>query len=238
MEPASRGRGRPAGDERRQLRQYPAAGRDPLAARQVRGAIRGGSDRRPLAHDERRLQALRPGALPGDLPHRRHHPDRVRHRGHPVGHLQWLSGLHCRVPLRRDRHQRRLQHGPEVHALLRPASGRYGARVLPGLPHGLDPVRAHPGAQGDGPDASAPAARTGREPGPSLRRGREVPRWAQLLLSPGGRAGSVRSSAVTEGSHAEPAPRFALLHGGRRGARPARVRGSAEAADGRAGRRE
>ena len=50
---------------------------------------------------------------------------------------------------------RRLQRGPEVHPLLRPAPGRHGAGVLPGLPHRLDPVRHHPGAQGDGRSAGA-----------------------------------------------------------------------------------
>ena len=32
---------------------------------------------RPLAHDERRVQALRPGRMPRGVPHRRHHPHRV-----------------------------------------------------------------------------------------------------------------------------------------------------------------
>ena len=55
---------------------------------------------RPLAHDERRLQALRGGAVPAGLPHRRHHPQRVRQRLHPAGHLQRLRLLHRRLPLR------------------------------------------------------------------------------------------------------------------------------------------
>ena len=62
-------------------------------------------ERRPLADDERRLQALRPGRLPRGLPDRRDHPHRVRHRGHPGRHLQRLPRLHRRLPVRRHRHQ-------------------------------------------------------------------------------------------------------------------------------------
>ena len=49
----------------------------------------------------------------------------------------------ARLPVRRDRHQRRVQRRPEVHPLLRPAAGRHGAGLLPGLPDRLDPVRPH-----------------------------------------------------------------------------------------------
>ena len=47
--------------ERRQLRQHAPARRHPLAPRQVHRAVHGGPQGRPLAADERRLQALRPG---------------------------------------------------------------------------------------------------------------------------------------------------------------------------------
>ena len=44
-----------------------------------------------LAHDERRLQALRRRRRACEAcPDRRHHPHRVRHRLHPAGHLQRL----------------------------------------------------------------------------------------------------------------------------------------------------
>src|SRR2546422_5572063 len=60
MEPASGRERRDRGALRRQLRQHPQAGRYPLAARPLHRAVQG-SLRRPLADDERRLQALRPG---------------------------------------------------------------------------------------------------------------------------------------------------------------------------------
>ena len=87
---------------RQQLRQHRRAVGHDLAAREVHRAVPGRrraragragprpARSRPLADDERRLQALRHGALPGGLPDRRDHPHRVRHRLHPARHLQRL----------------------------------------------------------------------------------------------------------------------------------------------------
>ena len=62
--------------------------------------------------------------LPGSLPDRRHHPDRVRHGRHPGRRLQRLPRLHRGLPVRRIEINPVSQHGAEVHALLRPAAGR------------------------------------------------------------------------------------------------------------------
>ena len=145
---------------RRQLRQHAQARRHALAPRAVHRAVQRGPQGRALAHDERRLQALRAGGLPGGVPDQRDHPHRVRHRGHPVGRLQRLQGLHRGLPVRRDRHQPGVEHRAEVHPLLRPAAGRHGAGVLPGLPDRLDPVRPGEGAAQPGGRARGAAARS------------------------------------------------------------------------------
>src|SRR5438309_147878 len=97
MEPAAGRERRHPGAERRQLRQHPPAGRHPLAARPLHRAVQGPL-RRPLADDERRVQALRPGGVPGSVPDRRHHPHRVRHGGDSVRCLQRMSRVHRRLP--------------------------------------------------------------------------------------------------------------------------------------------
>ena len=126
VEPASRGRLRL---DRQQLRQHRRAVGHVLAAREVHRAVpepKGvpvlpgpGSDAvrsRPLADDERRLQALRHGAVPAGLPDRRPHPQRVRQRLHPARHLQRLRLLHRRLPLRR--------HHPQHASTATPTSAR------------------------------------------------------------------------------------------------------------------
>ena len=86
-----------------------------------------------------------------------------------------------------------IEHGAEVHALLRPPPGRPGAGLLAGLPDQLDPVRADQRAA-----SSAPRRRVqqlheaGREAGLPLRRRREDARRAQLVLPAGRQAGGLR----------------------------------------------
>ena len=139
----------------------------------VRGAARRGRiDRRgprPLADDERRLQALRRRPLPARLPDRRDHLQRVRQRLHPAGYLQRLLVLRRGLPVRRDHPQRPRRPLAQVHALLRPPARRPGPGLRQGLPDGLDPVR---------PDRrAAPAGRgAGRGAAPT-RRARGLPVW-------------------------------------------------------------
>ena len=189
--------------ERRQLRQHAPARRHPLAPRQVHRAVPRGPQGRPLAHDERRLQALRPGGVPGGLPDRRDHPHRVRHRRHPVGRLQRLPRLHRRLPVRRHRHQPGLRHRAEVHALLRPAPGRPGAGLLEGLPDPVDPVRHDHRAARKSAEARRAAAPGRREARLPLRRRRQDARRAQLVLPARRQAGGLRPAARPEDAHAQ-----------------------------------
>ena len=132
--------------ERQQLRQHrrrcrPRPGGTSSSSSSSTATARG--HRRPLADDERRLQALRRRALPGGLPDRRDHLQRVRQRLHPAGHLQRLRATASR-PARSASstrsHDRRPR--PQVHALLRPPARRPGAGLRQGVPDRVDPVRA------------------------------------------------------------------------------------------------
>jgi ferredoxin len=58
-----------------------------------------------LADDERCLQALLAGALPGSPSDRGDFPHRVRYCGRAAGHLQWLRLFHAGLPIRRCRCQ-------------------------------------------------------------------------------------------------------------------------------------
>ena len=149
--------------QRRLLRQHAGAERRDLAARPVHRAVPGGSRRRPLAVDERRLQALRPRRLPGGLSDRGHHPHRVRHRRHPGRRLQRLPRLHRGLPLRRDRDQPGLAHGDEVHPLLRPLAEWAGAGLRQGLPDRLDQVRHDRGAASGSPTSACSSSTRRRE---------------------------------------------------------------------------
>src|SRR3989449_5542966 len=234
MEPAAGRERRHPGAERRQLRQPPPAGRHPLAARPLHRAVQAPL-RRPLADDERRVQALRPGAVPGSVPDRRHHPHRVRHGGDSVRCLQRMSRVHRRLPVRRHRHQSGLGHRAEVHALLRPAQGGARARVLEGVSHGLDPVRLDRRAADAGAEARRPAQVTGCQGRTVRRRPEGVARRAQFVLPAGGRTGGLRAAA--QPATAEPQPRQERrLLGGERG-RPWRLGPGrpAQAPDGRHG---
>src|SRR2546427_664396 len=220
MEPAPGGERRHPGAERRQLRQHPPAGRHPLAARALHRAVQGPL-RRPLVDDERRVQALRPGGMPGSLPDRRHHPHRVRHGGDPVRRLQRMSRVHRRLPVRRHRHQSGVGHRAEVHPLLRPAQGGARARVLKGVSHGLDSVRLDRRAADTGAEARRPTQVTGRQGRAVWRRPERRARRAQLVLPAGGRTGGIR--AAGQAATAEPQPRQERrLLGGERG-RPRRL---------------
>ena len=90
----------------------------PRGARRGRdgAAARRGRARRPgtLGFYERRVQALRRGALPAGLPDRLHHPQRVRQRLHPTRHLQRLRLLRPSLSLRR--------HNPGPHTTAAPSS--------------------------------------------------------------------------------------------------------------------
>src|SRR5256886_6434089 len=235
MEPAPGRERRHPGAERRQLRQPPPAGRHPLAARPLHRAVQGPL-RRPLVDDERRVQALRPGGMPGSVPDRRHHPHRVRHGGDPVRRLQRMSRVHRRLPVRRHRHQSGVWHGAEVHPLLRPAQGGARARVLEGVSHGLDPVRLDRRAADEGAEARRPAQVAGRQGGAVWRRPEGVARRAQFGLPAGCRTRCVRATA--QAATAEPQTRQdRRLLGGERG-RPWRLGPGrpAQAPDGRHGR--
>ena len=120
------------------------AGRRPPARGQAidgRRADLPGGRRLPLADGLRRVQALHRRRLPRGVPDRRAVPHRVRHRRRAGGRLQRLRLLRPGLPVRRDRPARGRRPGVEVHALLRPAQGRPGAGLRPGLPDQLDPVR-------------------------------------------------------------------------------------------------
>src|SRR6266568_5151496 len=232
MEPAPGRERRHPGAERRQLRQHPPAGRHPLAARPLHRAVQGPL-RRPLVDDERRVQALRPGGMPGSVPDRRHHPHRVRHGGDPVRRLQRMSRVHRRLPVRRHRHQSGVWHRAEVHPLLRPAQGGARARVLEGVSHGLDPVRLDRRAADARAEARRPAQVAGRQGGVVRRR----PEWragrAQLVLPARGPAGGVRAAAQPAAADAQPRQEFFLLPGERGRPRGAGARRPAQAPDGR-----
>src|SRR5881628_1746946 len=235
MEPAPGRERRHPGAERRQLRQHPPAGRHPLAARPLHRAVQGPL-RRPLVDDERRVQALRPGGMPGSVPDGRHHPHRVRHGGDPVRRLQRMSRVHRRLSVRRNRHQSGVRHRAEVHPLLRPAQGGARARVLEGVSHGLDSVRLDRRAADAGTKARRPAQVAGRQGGAVWRR----PEWragrAQLVLPARGPAGGVRAAAQPAAADAQPRQEFFLLPGERGRPRGAGARRPAQAPDGRHGR--
>jgi len=177
VEPAPRGRARL---DREQLRQHGGAVGHDLAAREVRRAVRGqpatGADRegagvreraprpvarRSLADDERRVQALCSGAVPAGVSDRGAHPQRVRERLHPAGHLQRVRVLRRRLPVRGDHPEQLLRPCPQVHALLRPPEGRAGPSLCKGVPDRLDPVRTHRGAARAGPQPGGGAASAG-----------------------------------------------------------------------------
>src|SRR5438128_1613777 len=235
MEPAPGRERRHPGAERRQLRQHAPAGRHPLAARALHRAVQGPL-RRPLVDDERRVQALRPGGMPGSVPDRRHHPHRVRHGGDPVRRLQRMSRVHRRLPVRRHRHQPGVRDRAEVHPLLRPAQGGARARVLEGVSHGLDPVRSHHRAADAGAEARRPAQVTGRQGRAVRRRPEWRARRAQLVLPARGPAGGLRAPAQPAAADAQPRQELLLLRGERGRPGGAGARRAAEAADGRYGR--
>ena len=112
-------------------------GRERVADRR-RGRRRGV---RQLGLHVRRLQALHERRLPRRVPDGRADPHRVRDRRAPAGRLQRLRLLRAGVPVRRRRPRARGRPRRQVHALLRPARGRPGARLREGLPDRLDPVR-------------------------------------------------------------------------------------------------
>ncbi len=126
--------------------------------RRCRGGARRRIDRLPLADELGRVQALHRGGVPRGLPDRRDLLHRVLDRGRAGRRLQRLWVLRDRLPLRRHRaplprparRRRRLQ----VHPVLRPDAGRAAARLRPGVPDRLDPVRAARGAAGAGRGAS------------------------------------------------------------------------------------
>src|SRR2546425_4480386 len=190
----------------------------------------------PLVDAERRVQALRPGRVPGSVSDRRHHPHRVRHGGDPVRRLQRLPRVHRRLPVRRHRHQPGVRHRAEVHPLLRPAQGGARARVLEGVSHGLDPVRSHHRAADAGAEARRPAQVTGRQGRVVRRRPEWRARRAQLVLPAPGPAGGVRAPPQPAAADAQPRQELLLLRGERGRPGGAGARRGAEAAHGRHGR--
>src|SRR3954471_6084279 len=90
----------------------------------------------------------------------------------------------------------------EVHDVLRPAEGRDGAGVRPGVPDGLHPVRTPRGAQGEG-QRKARDGRRGRRNGcPTLRGGRGRVRHGSVL-PPARRPRSLPPAARPGGGHAQ-----------------------------------
>ena len=133
-----------------------------LAARQVHRAVHPRPDRRPLADDVRRLQALRQRAAAwrSARPARSSAPSSTRCTSRP--RLQRLPRLHRGLPVRRHRHQPGDEHRAEVHVLLRPAPERPDAGLRAGLPDRVDPVRPDRRAQdprGEARGSAAPRAR-------------------------------------------------------------------------------
>ena len=133
------------------------------------------SDRRdrrpgPLADDVGRLQALRRRPLPGGLPDRRDHPDRVRHGLHPGAVCNGCRDCIAACPFGVIHDQCAEAHRPEMHVLLRPAPERPGPGLRPGLPDRVDPVRSDRRAASEGRGSGSSAARAGGRRGPPLRR--------------------------------------------------------------------
>ena len=114
---------------------------------------------RALADGQRRVQALHRVGLPGRVPDRRAVPDRVRHRGGPGRRVQRLRLLRPGLPVRGDRPARGGRAGAQVHAVLRPAGRRDGARLRQGLPDRFHPVRPAGRAARAGPAAGGGPAR-------------------------------------------------------------------------------
>ena len=88
---------------------------------------------RPLADDERRLQALRRGPLPARVPTGAIIYNEFANVYIQPRHLQRLLVLHRGLPVRGHHPQRLRWPFAQVHALLRPPAGRPG----PGLCQGL-----------------------------------------------------------------------------------------------------
>ncbi|CAA9436280.1 MAG: Formate dehydrogenase O beta subunit, partial [uncultured Rubrobacteraceae bacterium] len=202
---------------RRLLRQHKATLRHDLAPRRVyrepqeeaphrrhrpRGARRG-RDRaapqrgrarrsRALGVHERRVQALRRRALPAGVPDGFDHPQRVRQRLYPAGHLQRLWLLRPGLPLRRHNPGPPRRPRLQVHPLLRPPGRRPRTGVRQGLPDELHPVRRRRGPESDGRGARTGAPRQGLHPGLRLGdargRGDRRHRRQPLQVYPHGRA--------------------------------------------------
>ena len=115
--------------------------RPPSRASRGGGPRAGRDGRHALADELRRLQALHRGRLPGRVPDRRVVPNRVRHGRRAARRLQRMRLLRRRLPLRGPGPAPRRRPRVEVHPLLRPPEGRHGARLRPGLPDQVDPVR-------------------------------------------------------------------------------------------------
>ncbi|CAA9403029.1 Formate dehydrogenase O beta subunit, partial [uncultured Rubrobacteraceae bacterium] len=157
-----------------------------------------GRARRPwaLGFYERRVQALRRGALPAGLPDGLNHPQRVRQRLHPARHLQRLRLLCPGLSLRRHNPGSPRRPRLQVHPLLRPAEGRPRTRLRQGLSDQLHHVRRGRGVEAGGGRAGPGAARQGLQPG--LRVGHAGGggdgrhRGEPLQVHPHGRAGGVQ----------------------------------------------
>ncbi len=120
-----------------------------LAEDVTRAAPRWRRARRPraLGFHERRVQALRRGAVPAGLPHGFDHPQRVRQRLHPARHLQRLRLLRAGLPVRRHKPGPARRPRLQVHPLLRPSEGRPRTGMRQGMPDKLHHVRRGRGPQ-------------------------------------------------------------------------------------------
>ena len=102
-----------------------------LAARRVRRADVGRRRRpaRPLADEQRRLQALHERRLPGSVPDRRDHSQRVRLGLHSARRLQRLRVLRRVVSVRRRRPDRKVR-SRRARATISRRSSKGGARKI------------------------------------------------------------------------------------------------------------
>src|SRR5580704_8824903 len=87
-----------------------------------------------------------------------------------------------------------------MHLLLRPAQSRPAARLRPGLPDPVDPLRPDQPPQAAGPSPRTTTARPGPDAGPPVRGRRQNTRRPERLLPAHGRAGGLRPAVAPEGT--------------------------------------
>ena len=117
-----------------------------------------------LADDERQLQALRHGLLPGGVPHGRDRAHRVRVHPDPARRVQRVRLLQRRLPVRGRRQAARRRPQLEVHHVLRPAGGRLRAGLRQVVPDRSRSSSATSTSSGSAPTPAWPTCRSGGWP--------------------------------------------------------------------------